>query len=93
VRRALFPNPGFLRSAKRLRQKSPDAAEALGDALRLLEADAFDTRLKTHKLKGKLSGAWAARFGYDGRIIFEFRKTKEAEVIDLLAVGTHDEVY
>jgi addiction module RelE/StbE family toxin len=93
VRRALFPHPGFLRSTKRLRQKNPDAVEELTGALRLLEADAFDPRLKTHKLKGKLAGAWAAKFGYDARIIFEFRKTMEGEVIDLLAVGTHDEVY
>jgi mRNA-degrading endonuclease YafQ of YafQ-DinJ toxin-antitoxin module len=93
MRRALFPQPGFLRLARKLQQRNPSAAEALTDALRLLQEDAFDPRLKTHKLKGNLSGAWAARFGYDARIIFEFRKTSEGEVIDLLAVGTHDRVY
>jgi mRNA-degrading endonuclease YafQ of YafQ-DinJ toxin-antitoxin module len=59
----------------------------------LLAADAFDTKLKTHKLKGDLAGVWACSAGRDLRVLFEFVTHEGAEAILLLTVGTHDEVY
>ena len=51
--------------------------------------------LRTHKLKGKLSGAWAFSVEYDCRIIFNFELNPETqeEEINLIDIGTHDEVY
>jgi mRNA-degrading endonuclease YafQ of YafQ-DinJ toxin-antitoxin module len=59
----------------------------------LLAEDAFDPRLKTHKLRGELEGSWACSAGYDLRILFEFVQHEGAEAISLQTVGTHDEVY
>jgi mRNA interferase YafQ len=55
----------------------------------------FAPQLETHKLKGKLSGAWACSVGYDLRIVFDFVKSegKQEEDIFLMDLGTHDEVY
>jgi mRNA-degrading endonuclease YafQ of YafQ-DinJ toxin-antitoxin module len=93
VKRPIVPTTAFLRSARRASAKNTAIEEAIRDALRLLELDAFDPQLKTHKLRGNLSGSWAARAGYDLRIIFQFRKVSAGEQIVLLAVGSHDEVY
>jgi addiction module RelE/StbE family toxin len=68
-------------------------AEDLRATLELLAEDAFDPRLKTHKLKGDLSGSWACSLGYDLRIVFQFVDHEGAEAILLQTVGTHDEVY
>ena len=62
-------------------------------ALQVLAQDAFDPRLKTHKLSGDLAGVWACSAGYDLRILFEFVEHEGAEAILLLTVGRHDEVY
>lgn len=58
-----------------------------------LADDAFQTALKTHKLKGELAGSWACSAGYDLRIVFEFVQYEGAEAILLQNVGTHDDVY
>ena len=67
----------------------------VAEALRLLVVDPFIPQLETHKLKGKLSGSWACKVGYDLRIVFDFvkgEKDREDDIL-LLALGTHDEVY
>lgn len=68
-------------------------AEDLGLTLELLATNAFDPRLKTHKLKGNLAGSWACSGGYDLRVVFQFVTHKGSEAILLEAVGSHDEVY
>ena len=85
----------FLRAFKRAISRRPDQREEIEKTLRLLAADPFARKLETHKLKGKLAGAWACSAGYDLRIIFEFVKDKENvdEDIFLIEIGTHDEVY
>jgi mRNA-degrading endonuclease YafQ of YafQ-DinJ toxin-antitoxin module len=67
--------------------------EDLRAVLALLEEDAFHPSLKTHKLKGKLSGSWACSAGYDMRIVFQFVTHKGQGAVLLEAVGDHDEVY
>jgi len=62
-------------------------------ALDELADDAFQTSLRTHKLKGELAGSWACSAGYDLRIVFEFVEREGSEAILLHSVGTHDEVY
>jgi len=50
----------------------------------------FNSRLRTHKLTGKLEGLWAFSVNFDCRIIFKFLSKTEALLID---IGGHDEVY
>ncbi len=82
-----------LRAARRLIKKRPTYASDIQLVLVLLEADAFNPRLKTHKLKGELEGSWACSVGYDLRIIFKIVEYQNAEAILLESIGTHDEVY
>ena len=93
MRRELLRSTAFMRAARRLLKKDPQSAEDLRDAVELLAADAFDPRLKTHKLKGELAGSWSCSAGYDLRIVFEFVEHEGNEAILLQSVGTHDEVY
>lgn len=62
----------FVRAARRLVKKNPSVAPALRSTLELLGEDPSHPRLRTHKLKGKLSGSWAASVNHDLRIVFEF---------------------
>lgn len=60
-----------------------------------MEVDVFVLSLGTHKLSGKLDGFQACSCGYDCRIVFSIERDTEmnSEVIVLLDIGTHDEVY
>lgn len=93
MKRLLIRSSSFVRDAKRLAKKDPAAVEPLLAALALLENDAYQPQLKTHKLKGELLGSWACSFGYDQRIVFEFVTYEGKEAILLQSLGTHDEVY
>ena len=48
--------------------------------------DAFDSRLRTHKLKGELSAYWAYSVNREYRVLFRFVGSSEALYYD---VGTH----
>jgi addiction module RelE/StbE family toxin len=82
-----------VRAAKRFVKRDSSTSEDVRAALELLSQDAFDPRLRTHKLKGRLEGSWACRVGYDLRILFSFVQHEGSEAILLETVGTHDEVY
>jgi addiction module RelE/StbE family toxin len=93
VKRELLRTSAFIRAIKRYLKKHPQNADELETTLELLVEDVFDTRLKTHKLKGDLDGAWSCSAGHDVRVLFEFVSHNNAEAILLLTVGSHDEVY
>ena len=93
MRRLLLQSAAFVRAARRLVKKNPEAGPSIQAALESLAEDAFHVSLKTHKLKGEFAGSWACSAGYDLRIIFEFAQHEGAEAILLKTVGTHDEVY
>lgn len=93
VKRELIHTTAFIRAARRYVKKKPRSADDVETALHTLSADAFDQRLKTHKLKGDLDGVWACSAGRDVRILFEFVQQEGSEAILLLTVGSHDEVY
>jgi len=85
----------FTRAYKRALRKHPQLDVTIEQVLELLINDPFHPSLETHKLKGKLAGAWACSAGYDLRIVFDFvagdqQGNKEILLIDL---GSHDEVY
>jgi len=85
----------FKRAFKNSIKRKPELKPKIEERLRLLAADPYNPILRTHKLKGKLSGAWACSVEYDCRIVFSFetnRETQKSEIL-LIDLGTHDEVY
>jgi mRNA-degrading endonuclease YafQ of YafQ-DinJ toxin-antitoxin module len=70
--RELIRTTRFVRAMRRYLKKRPHAAADVRESLEILAADAFDPRLKTHKLTGELAGVWACSADYDLRILFEF---------------------
>ena len=95
----LVKSSNFIRESGKLARKYPNFPIELNDTLHLLEENVFDTRLKTHKLKGDLNDFWACSINYNLRIIFQFVQAidkdsgKTVESIMLAAVGTHEDVY
>lgn len=93
MKRELVRSAAYIRAARRYLKSQPQAVDALEATLLLLSEDAFDPRLKTHKLKGDLNNVWACSAGYDLRILFDLIQHEGREAILLLTMGTHDEVY
>jgi len=91
--RVLLRSNAFVRAAKKILHKKPEHASDVKDALTLLEEDAFQLSLRTHKLTGSLKGSWACSAGYDLRIVFSFVKYEGREAILIETIGNHDEVY
>jgi mRNA interferase YafQ len=85
----------FKRSFKRLLKKNPQLQDKILAVLELLGNDPFTPSLKSHKLTGQLQGLWSCSVAYDCRIIFAFKKDSvtEENLIVLIDIGSHDEVY
>ena len=67
MNRELVRSTAFIRAVRRYLKKHPQAADDLEATLMLLSEDAFEPRLKTHKLKGDLDGIWACGDGRANR--------------------------
>ena len=93
--RVLVLTAKFKHSFRNAVRHNPRLQRRLEDVLRQMQADVFAPSLGTHKLSGELSGLWACSCGYDCRIIFSLEIDVETgqEVILLLDICTHDEVY
>jgi mRNA interferase YafQ len=93
--RILVWNSSFKRAFKRVIRKNPRLEETIFEVLELLVTDPFAPSLKSHKLKGDLEGLWACWVEYDCRIIYTFQPNHEEneDMIVLIDIGTHDEVY
>lgn len=93
--RKLAWDTSFKRAYRRWSRKNPSLQERIFEVLDLLAADAFAPVLKTHKLRGQLQGLWACSVEYDCRIVFAFEPDPESseDMIVLIDIGTHDEVY
>lgn len=87
--------PRFERAFRRLIGKNPTLQPQIEAALRRMAADVGDPRLKTHHLSGQLKGLHACSVGYDCRIVFARQKHPKtgAEVLLLVNLGSHEEVY
>ena len=59
-------------------------------AMELFSRNPFHSRLRTHKLSGKLEGLWAFTVAYDCRVVFKVLNGDEVLLVD---VGGHEEVY
>lgn len=93
--RQLVLTSKFKRAYRKFTKHDPAPRRQIDVAIGHLQSDAFANKLGTHKLSGVLSGLWACSCGYDCRIVFAFETDAETkvEIIILLDVGTHDEVY
>lgn len=91
----LVLSSSFKRAFKAIIKHRPDLKGKIETKLRLMAEDPYHPSLRTHKLKGKLSGAWACSVEYDCRIVFSFEQNQETleEEINLIDIGTHDEIY
>jgi mRNA interferase YafQ len=93
--RQLVLSSGFKRAFRKFVKRNPQFQRQIEDILSQMQADVFAPQLGTHKLSGNLSGLRACSCGYDCRIVFSIEPDKagDREVIVLLDIGTHDEVY
>jgi addiction module RelE/StbE family toxin len=93
--RTLVLASSFRRAFKTVVRRRPELRQRIEERLRLLATDPFDPRLRCHKLKGKLSGAWALTVEYDCRLVFNFVQNPQSgeEEILLIDIGSHDQVY
>jgi mRNA interferase YafQ len=93
--RTLVLTPKFRRAFRKFVKRNPDLQQRIENTLRQMEADIFAPSLGSHKLSGKLEGFQSCSCGYDCRIVFSVEQDAKTncEVIVLLDIGTHDEVY
>lgn len=83
----------FTRKAGKLTKNNDYLTRKLSETLDKLTSDPFSKSLFTHKLKGDLENKYSSRITYELRIIFKIIKENEENILVLLAIGTHDEVY
>jgi len=92
--REIVLTPKFKRAFRKFVKRNFQPEPKLIQILQLMKEDVYATQLSTHSLQGKLSGLKACSCGYDCRILFTIEVSQEQqEVIILLDIGTHNEVY
>jgi len=92
--RELVLTPKFKRAFRKFVKRNSQLEPKLIQILQLMRDDIFAAQLSTHSLQGKLAGLKACYCGYDCRILFTIEVSQEQqEVIILLDIGTHNEVY
>ena len=93
--RELVLTPKFKRAFRKSVRRDSRLQKRIEDTLTQMQADIFAPNLSSHKLSGRLLGLWACSCGYDCRIVFmiEQNENNGEEVIILVDIGTHDEVY
>lgn len=79
----------FKKNLKDFFRKHPELRITFTDKITLLQNDPGHTKLRTHKLTGKLKNYLAISLTYEFRIVFSLKK----DAIHLHAIGTYDEVY
>ncbi len=75
--------PVFLR---RFHKLPPDLQDEVEEKIEIFRRDPRHASLKTHKLKGRLTGSWSFSVNYRYRVIFEYESDN---VISLMSVGDH----
>ncbi len=93
--RLLVPTPKFNRAFRKFVKRNSDLQQRVEETLQQMELDVFASALGTHKLSGKLDSLQSCSCGYDCRIVFSIKQDREnnREIIVLLDIGTHKEVY
>lgn len=94
MRREIVLTPKFRRAFRKFVRRNKKLQKNIEDTLEQMQEDIFSASLSTHKLSGALEGLRACGCGYDCRIVFLLERNSAAvEVIILLDIGRHDEVY
>jgi mRNA interferase YafQ len=95
MKKALILTPKFTRAFRKFVHHDARLQKRIEETLQRMENDIFATALGTHKLSGTLSGLRACTGGYDCRIIFSLEHDADSneEIVVLLDIGSHDEVY
>jgi mRNA interferase YafQ len=93
--RKLITTPKFNRSLRKFTKRNSELRERVQKTLEQMTEDVFAANLDTHKLSGSLDGINACSCGYDCRVLFSIDQDPEtdSELIILLDVGNHDDVY
>lgn len=90
----VFISNKFKRSLRKFARSNLDLQRKIEQTITIMEKDLSYPQLGTHKLSGKLLGLLSCSCGYDCRIVFSLTTDdKNEQVIVLLDIGTHDEVY
>ncbi len=94
MRRLAWHN-SFKRAFRKHTRYDTRLKESILSALDALSENPFHPRLRTHKLSGKLQELWACWVEYDCRIIFAFEPdpSRGEDLIVVVDIGSHDEVY
>lgn len=93
--RKLITTSKFNRSLRKFTKRNSELRERVQKTLEQMTEDVFAANLGTHKLSGSLEGINACSCGYDCRVLFSIERDPEtdSELIVLLDVGNHDDVY
>ncbi len=93
--RELITTPKFDRSLRKFTKRNLELQRKVQKTLEQMEEDVFASNLGTHKLGGSLEGINSCSCGYDCRVLFSIGQDPETEleVIILLDVGNHNDVY
>ena len=86
----IFFSPSFKRAFKKQVAGQKDLEEKFWRRIGIFTGNPFDSRLRTHKLSGKLKELWRFSLEYDLRVVFYFLPQNRVMFED---IGTHDEVY
>jgi len=81
----IYYHPQYSRSYGRL--DSP-LRRLVDERIKIFRADAFDPRIDTHRLHGKLKKQWSFSIDRRNRVLFEFLNKAKSEVV-FLDVGDH----
>lgn len=81
----------FSRETKKFAKHHPELKKKIADILRDLEKDPFQSHLKYHHLRGKFKDVQAISITHEYRITMTIVLMEKE--IQLLDIGTHDEVY
>jgi mRNA-degrading endonuclease RelE of RelBE toxin-antitoxin system len=82
--KSIFIHSNFERNYKKLPKRIKEKAK---EKEKIFRENPFDSRLRTHKLKGKEKEVWAFWIDYKYRIKFIFLDSEEVLFLD---VGPHD---
>lgn len=82
IKRVFF-SAHFQRALKHL---GPQYMDIIAERFSWFKENCFDSRLKTHKLEGKLKGYWSFSLTYSHRVVFEFI---EKDVVGFVNIGDH----
>ena len=93
--RELIATPRFNRALRKFTKRNSALRDRVEQTLEQMKEDVFSVNLNTHKLSGSLDGVNACSCGYDCRVLFYIDRDPESEteLIILLDVGNHDDVY